>query len=58
MGPETECFDLEEYLEEIKQIAEEHERIGNAFAEKMIEQMQELDPEFSETVDKHLWELI
>ena len=58
MGPDTECLDLESYLETQKKIAEDHERIGNAFAQKMIQELKDSDPDFSQTVDENLWDLI
>ena len=55
---ESDEFDFDAYLQNIKKQAEEHERIGNEFARKMMQGMIDLDPEFSKTLDENLWELL
>ena len=63
MGPDTENFEYNSFLErtiyaEAKNTAEEIERIGNAFVRRMLDNMEDLEPEYQKVLDDHFWELL
>ena len=57
-APEGMSFDYYQIINEEQSKEVEQFKIIQSFASNLIENIKDLDPEFSRTVDKHFWDLV